>query len=260
MKKLTLIAVFLLSSNWTYASVIVVNGLTHIYNGVSGTQIKGEVVLLNNSNVDQTIHFSLNDAIFSCTENRIFSNSITHKNSSLSWFDGSLIDKTLSPKEKFTYQFVINVPNDATIRGTYWSMLMLDIDNPIRKEKIGNNIGLNTKIRYAIGLLTNVNTYTEVNIDFQKVDLKKDTSTKKLEIKINNLNQYVEGIKLSLEVYDANGKKIFESATLRNMVFPGFCKDYSIDLSTLENGQYECLLVADTREKFVGTNISLLID
>lgn len=260
MKKSILIVVLFFYANLSFSSVIVVNGLTHIYNGYSGNQIKGEIVLLNNSDVEQTVSFSLNDAIFSCTENRIFSSSQTHKNSSLNWFDGSLMNKTLSPKEKYTYQFVINIPKEESLRGTYWSILMLDVDKPIKKEKLSQNIGLNTKVRYAISMLTNVNTFTEVNLDFLKINLKKENNSKKLEIKIANQNVFIEGVKLLLEVYDADGKKVLESDTARNMIFPGFCKDYNVDLTTLPKGSYECLLVADSREKFVGTNVSLVID
>jgi hypothetical protein len=47
--------------NLTYSSVIVTNGLTHIYSGISGTQIQGEIILLNNSDEEQTVSFSLHD-------------------------------------------------------------------------------------------------------------------------------------------------------------------------------------------------------
>ncbi|TDE05910.1 hypothetical protein [Flavobacterium sandaracinum] len=260
MKNITLTTAMLLFINITYSSVIVVNGLTHIYTGASGSQIQGEIILLNNSDEEQTLNFSLNDAIFSCTENRVFSNSVTHENSSLKWFDGSLMNKILLPKERYTYKFMINIPKDMTLRGTYWTMLMIDIDKPIKKEKLAKNIGLNTKVRYAIGLLTHVNAFADVNLDFNRIDVDKAEPNRNLKIKIENQNSFLEGVKLSLEVYDSTGEKVLESTTLRNMVFPGFCKDYVIDISTLPKGSYECLLVADTRGKFVGTNISLTID
>jgi hypothetical protein len=63
MKKNILIIVLLLL-NLTYSSVVVTNGLTHIYSGISGTQIQGEIILLNNSDEEQTVSFSLQEAIF----------------------------------------------------------------------------------------------------------------------------------------------------------------------------------------------------
>ncbi|EIA09702.1 hypothetical protein [Flavobacterium frigoris] len=260
MKKIYLIIALSLFVNLTYSSVIVTNGLTHVYSGMSGTQIQGEIILLNNSDEEQTVFFSLNEAIFSCAENRTFSATQSHLKSSLKWFDGSLMDKVLSPKEKYTYKFTINIPKDQAIRGTFWNMLMIDIAKPIKKEKLAQNIGLNTKMRYAIALITNVNSLDEVSLDFQKIEIDKTTGNKNLTIKIANQHSFIEGVKLSLEVYDAEGKNIFQKTTIRGLVFPGFCKDYTIDISELPKGNYECLLVADSREKFVGTNVSLTID
>lgn len=260
MKKNILIIALLLFVNMTYSSVVVINGLTHIYSGVSGDKMRGEIILLNTSNEEQRVSFDLNDALFSCTENRIFSNSQTHHQSSLEWFDGSLMDKVLDPKEKYVFRFSINIPKDQTLRGSYWTSIMIDVEKPIKKDKLSKNIGLNTKVRYAIGLLTNVNSYDEVKLDFEKMDVDKAGNNKNLKVKIANQNLFIEGVKLSLEVYDAEGKNILESSTDRNMVFPGFCKEYSIDISKLPKGNYECLLVADSREKFLGTNISLTID
>jgi hypothetical protein len=246
--------------NLTYSSVVVTNGLTHIYSGISGTQIQGEIILLNNSDEEQTVNFSLNDAIFSCTENRTFSTTQSHIKSSLKWFEGSLMDKVLNPREQYTYKFVINIPQDQALRGTFWSMLMVDIAKPIKREKLTQNIGLNTKMRYAIALITNVNSLDDVSLDFQKVDIDKTTGNKNLTIKIANQHLFIEGVKLSLEVYDDEGKNVFEKTTIRGLVFPGFCKDYIIDITELPKGNYTCLLVADSREKFVGTNVSLTID
>lgn len=260
MKKIHLLIALFLFVNLTYSSVVVTNGLTHIYSGISGTQIQGEVILLNSSNEQQTVSFSLHEAIFSCTGDRTFSTTQSHSKSSLNWFDGSLMDKILNPKEQYSYRFTINIPKDQALRGTFWNMLMIDIDKPIKKEKLAHNIGLNTKMRYAVALITNVNSLDEVNLDFQKVDIDKTTDNKNLVVKIANQNLFIEGVKLSLEVYDSEGKNIFQKTTIRGLVFPGFCKDYTINISELPKGNYTCLLVADSREKFVGTNVSLAID
>ncbi|MGO4819844.1 MULTISPECIES: hypothetical protein [unclassified Flavobacterium] len=260
MKKYILIVALFIFSNLSYSSVVVINGLTHIYSGNSGDQMRGEIILLNTSNEEQRVSFDLKDAIFSCTGSRIFTNEQTHHQSSLEWFDGSLMDKILDPKEKYVYRFAITIPKDKALKGSYWTSLMIDVEKPIKKDKLSKNIGLDTKVRYAIGLLTNVNSLDEVSLDFQKMDVDKSGNNKKLKVKLTNQNLFIEGVKLSLEIYDSNGKNILETATARNMVFPGFCKDYSFDISSLPKGNYECLLVADSRNQFLGTNISLTIE
>ena len=136
---------------------------------------------------------------------------------------------------------------------------MVSVDNPIKEELLTNNIGLNTKIRYAVGLLTHVNSFDEVNLDFEKVDLTLDTLSyeKALDIKVRNDGTFIEGVELTLEVYDASGKKVDEFTTDRNMVFPGVCKNYLLDVSVLPDGEYQCMLLAGSRDEYTGANFTL---
>tara|TARA_R110002050_G_scaffold116847_2_gene233395 strand:+ start:43159 stop:43950 length:792 start_codon:yes stop_codon:yes gene_type:complete len=260
--KITTLIFFIFCIYNAQSSVVVLNGLTHVYKGISGDVIIGEVILVNNSNIEQRVTFDLNDAIFSCSSNRFFTNETTHSQSSKDWFRAELMNKTLMPKEKYIYKYTITIPNDQNIKGSFWSMLMVNIEKPIKEEALNNNVGLDTKIRYAVALLTNVNSYDEVNLDFKNIDFNEDSNSakKELNVKIFNESLFIEGVRLTLEVYNNEGIKIYESITDRNMAFPGFCKDYQLDISDLPQGEYECVLIADSREEFLGANITLTID
>lgn len=244
-----------------HANVIVVNGLTHSYAGVSGQSFQGEVVLVNPTELEQRVLFSLSEAVYDCTTGRTFKEDYVHKNSSSNWFNGSSLDKVLAPKEKYIFKYSITIPNDAMLKGSYWTTLMINVDKPIREES-ANGIGLNTKMRYAIRLLTDVNVKEVVEIDFSNIELKLNTQnrTRELAVKILNETVFIENVKLVLEVYDANGNKILETETKRLAVFPEVCRDFIVDVSGLPNGNYQCIILANSREEFVGTNIDLTIE
>lgn len=257
--KIIVLFFFFFNVQVVLSNVLVLNGLTHEYSGQPGETVSGEVILINSSSENQRVTFDLNDAIFSCTANRFFTKDSTHIQSSRNWFVGDLMDRTLYPKEKFVYRFKIVIPHDETLVGSFWSMLMINIDKPIKEETLKDRIGLDTKVRYAIGLLTNVNSYDQVNLDFLDVDIVKNSGelSEILNIKVGSDSNFIEGVRLSLEVYDKNGNLVFEGDTKRNMIFPGYCRDFGIDISTLETGDYTCVLVANTREEFFGTNFTL---
>ena len=219
------------------------------------------MILINNSSEEQRVTFDLSEAHFSCTNNRVFSKYPSHPNSSSDWFKSNLSNKVLGPKEKYIYHFKIEIPKKTTLQGSYWSVLMVNVEKPIKENFLNQKIALDTKVRYAIGLVTNVNEFDEIDIDFKNIQLKEnDKSTvKHLKITITNKSLFVEGVKLSLEVYNKEGTKVHEFISDRNMAFPGFCRDYSIDISSLANGEYECVLIADSRDDFIGTNISLTV-
>lgn len=250
---------FTLTLNVAFANVTILNGLTHIYSGKSGEVIYGEVVLINNSIDDQRVTFNLTEAIFSCSKNRFFSKDAKHPNSSTNWINDYLSDKVLAPKEKYVYQFKIIIPKNAALQGSYWSVIMVNVEKPIKENLLNKQIGLDTKVRYAIGLVTNVNDYDDVEIDFKNIELNEKNDLKYLKVTIANESLFVEGVKLSLEVYNQEGIKVHEFKSDRNMAFPGFCREYLLDISVLASGSYECVLIADSREEFIGTNISLTI-
>lgn len=252
---------FLFFTIITKANVIVVNGLTHKFSGVSGQTFKGKVILINPTSIDQRVIFSLNEALYNCETGRTFVEKAAHINSSTTWFNGSVLEKVLAPKEKFIYKFSITIPNDALLKGSYWTTLMVDVDKPVRKE-VSKGIGLSTKMRYAIRLLTDVNLMDDVALDFKQIELKPESqkNKRKLTVKIFNESLFIENVKLSLEVYDFNGNKILMSKTQRLSVFPNVCRDFNIDVSNLKKGDYKCIVLADSREEFTGVNVDLKID
>lgn len=248
--------------NAMFSNVIVLNGLTHVYTGKSGDVISGEIILVNSSNEEQRVTFELSDAIFSCTESRRFSNDATHPQSSRDWFKGNLVDKLINPKEKYVYRFTIEIPNDTSLKGSYWNMLMVNVEQPIKEELLDKNIGLDTKIRYAIGLMTHVDNHGEMDLDFESIAIRKNSTTqsKEMEIKLFNFTSFIEAVRLSIEVYDGEGNVVFEDSTDRYLTFPKLCKDFKIDVTSLPAGEYECVLIADARDEFVGTNFKLQLE
>lgn len=260
MKRYTIFTLlFIIWTNSVCSSVIILNGLTHTHNAVPGEMIQGEIVIMNTSDSEQRITFRLNDVIFSCGNSRVFTADSTHIQSSKSWFRGSLMDRMLLPKEKYTYKYAIDVPA-TKLDGSFWNALMIEVVNPIKEERLTAKIDLDTKIRYGIGLITNINRIYELEVEFDSVDLAKDESDHNvLIVNLFNPSNYVEGLKLSLEVYNSNGKKVFETTSKRPIVFPNMCMEFSLDLKDLGNGEYECILIADSREEYVGTNLSLTV-
>lgn len=241
------------------ANVIVLNGLTHSYSGVSGQVFEGEVVLANTSTVEQRVSFSLNEAIYDCNKGRAFVEGVNHINSSTNWFNGAVSEKILEPKEKYIFKYSITVPSSTTLDGSFWTTLMINVDKPIREETVAN-IGLDTKIRYAVRILVDVNIPEDVNFNFKSINIKSNnTSKRQLIIKVLNDSKFIENVKLSLEFYNKEGEKVYEIQTNRSKVFPKVCREFLIDISDLSIGVYQCLILADARDEYIGTQMDIAI-
>ncbi|MDO7171534.1 hypothetical protein [Mariniflexile sp. AS56] len=243
------------------ANVIVLNGLTHSYSGVSGQTFQGQVVLANTSNVDQRVTFSLSEAIYSCDAERVFAADVLHKNSATNWFESSIMDKVLGPKERYIFKYNITVPNDQALKGSFWTTLMINVEKPILEEVV-SDFKIGSKVRYAVRLLADVNINDDVQLDFESADIVLNTisTTRQLDIKIRNQNTFIENVRLSLEFYDVYGNLVLETETKRLKAFPETCKIFSLDISKLPVGTYQCVAIVDSRDEYVGTNLSLTID
>ncbi|MEP2278741.1 hypothetical protein [Maribacter sp.] len=257
--KFTKLIFILLSSFYSFANVAVVNGLTHIYSGTSGDVISGEIVLVNYSSSQERVTFELQEAIYSCDMDRRFTTLEKPVSSSSSWVTNNVNEHVLAPKEQYVLKFSIQIPKDTELQGSFWSVLMVSVEKPIKEEIVNDNIGLGTKIQYAVGLITHVNSFDEVNIEFEDV-LAPDVNNKNLQIKLKNKGRFAEATELSLEVYNEQGDKIKEFTSKRLLVFPDLCRDYNLNLSELPKGKYDCVLIAESRESFTGTNLQLNID
>ncbi|NKI27002.1 hypothetical protein HCG49_10555 [Arenibacter sp. 6A1] len=240
-----------------FSNVSIINGLTHINSGASGDVFSGEVILLNSSDTAQRVSFELNDAILSCGAAVYFSNEETHAHSSKTWFKGEVMDKLLRPQEKYAFRFTITIPKDQNLKGTFWSNLTVNVEQPISEDRLTTNFALESKIRYSVRFLTHVNNFDQINVDFKSIDKKEDDSKKKLSITLVNQGLFLESTRVTMEVYNQEGTKVLEDISPRNMIFPGSCTGFEIDISTLSKGEYNCVLLADSREEYVGTNFSL---
>lgn len=242
------------------AGVIVLNGLTHRYSGNAGETIQGEIILYNPTDAKQRIKFELQDVHYSCEGSRYFTQNTTHPRSSKTWFNGNLTDYELAPKEKFVYQFEIVIPRNQTIKGSYWNILMIEIDKPMRQNKLASTLGVDSKIRYGIGLITQIGQAEQVAIDFEKAVLDTKKEQTKLNLALINTSFFLEEPNVALEIYDMEGKLMLSKNSSRQKLFPESCSKYLFDISNLPNGKYECLIIAESRNEYVGTQMSLTIE
>lgn len=235
------------------ANVTVINGLTHVHQGVSGERIQGELIVINTSKVDQSINLELSDAHFSCTADRTFSSDSSHMQSSMTWLTLPFQSMVLAAGERRSIPYEVQIPSDLPGLGSFWSVIMVNVDQPIAERVMENNLGLSSKIRYAIGVITHINEPSGFNLSFTGASMDKN----KLELEVQNQGTYLEGVKITLEIYNNSSELVDVISTDRNMVFPGFCRKYLLDLSMIPSGSYQVIVVANNKKEYVGTTVEL---
>jgi len=259
MKSLLITFIVLFISNLTLANVAVLNGLTHKHTASYGQIVEGEIILLNTSKNSQRVLFSLSDAFLSCDNETYFSNENTHPRSSKEWFKSEVAEKELAPNEKYVFKYSIEIPMDTSLNGSYWNLVMIEVEKPIKQQILQKKVGINSKIRYAVQLLTDINQDTDMAIDFTDISLN-ESNAKTLQIKLKNNSEFIETTNIFLEVYNDKGEKIEVINSQLTNVFPGFCKTVLLNLSSLKSGDYKCIVLAKSNQQYIGANLNLNVN
>ncbi len=153
----------LLFSIETHATVVVSNGLTHIHEGSQGQTIRGTIEVKNIGEIPEKIIVSKQDLLKFCNpdspDNPI---TLNHDRSLNNWIDLSVLEKELSPGEEFNIIYDIAIPEDGSLIGSYWTMVIVEIARPIKRNAMDHGFMIDSKIRYGIQVITNIGTGSSI--------------------------------------------------------------------------------------------------
>src|ERR1035437_6673234 len=119
------------------ASVEVLGSLKHIHNGKPGDVIKGEIKIQNNDNTDQEVKVYQTDLLYNLQDNTFYDEPGSHKRSNAHWIQYSPKSVILKAKEVRIIQYEITLPQNDSLKGTYWSILMIEGVVPIDPNQKG---------------------------------------------------------------------------------------------------------------------------
>jgi hypothetical protein len=242
---------------------MILNGLTHVHSGDAGTRINSKVKVRNDSSTENRIIIYKQDLVLSCDNNSIFEykDINTNPRSMGSWLQVNVDEKILAPYEEYELSYTINVPKSLNQKGSYWTVLMVEEADPIRKED-NQALQVVSKIRYAIQLITEVGGFESPKLQFENVEYKKGVNTdfNVVQIKLKNTGLYSAQTKVLLEIYDSKGKKlkVFQGSLKR--IYPNLCNIFDLELKDLPKGIYDGVIIADNSKDLFGSNVSIKIE
>lgn len=255
--KLTLlfVLVFVSTSN---GNILIMNGLTHEHLALQGETKNGIIELKNISETAQSIQLYQRDYWYSYNGDSRNDDPGTMKRSNATWININPTFITLGPNETTTVEYEIKVPSGDTIKGSYWSVIMVEGLTPPDTSKSERGIKINTVIRYAIQVITNIGDTGERNLSFIDFNLSREDNITQLSVALENVGERLLRPEVSLEVFNTEGvsKGVFKA--IRRKLYPGTSAKVFLDLTELETGSYSSLLIADCGDDYVfGSNLTL---
>lgn len=254
----------LLLANFCQGRVIVVGSLTHERNLSPGDQFDGSITLENTETEYQDVKIYQTDYMFTSDGKSEYGEpgSCPRSNSSWLWISDNLV--TLAPNSHLSIYYRGSVPNDPSLSGTYWSVIMIEpLNSSIRDTLISNNtrIAVTTVTRYAVQVITNIGDNSGQMLRFIDKRVKRTEDGVILEVDVQNDGIGYARPSAWLEIYDAQAKPIgrFESPRMR--ILPGCSVRHTFKIPDLGKGTYQALVILDdASDRIYGAQYGLVIE
>lgn len=245
MKSISILALVLLAAAPAAAQVSVVSSTLEERAAAPGERYTGTIRVRNTGAEPRQARVSSADYRFLADGRTFYERPGTGARSNAGWVRFTPEQLTLAPGAEATVAYTVSVPADGTLRGSYWSVLIVEgVDDAPAAVRSGR-VGIAPSIRYAVQLATHVG-QAERRIALEGAHLTTEGGARALEVDVANTGAQADRLELRVELFDAGGAPAGRLTSVRGLVYPGTSIRQRFDLSAIPAGTYRALLVVDT--------------
>lgn len=245
MKSVALLAAAVLAAAPAAAQVSVVSSTLEERAAAPGERYAGTIRIRNTGAEPRQAAVSAADYRFRADGRTFYERPGTLERSSAAWVQFSPSRLTLAPGEEATVAYTVAVPADGTLRGSYWSVLLVEAVDDAPGAVRAGRVGIEPSIRYAVQLATHVG-QAERRITLEGAHLTTEGGTRALQVDVVNTGMHADRLELRVDLFDADGAPAGRLTSTRGLVYPGSSIRQRFDLDSIPAGTYRALLVVDT--------------
>lgn len=243
------------------AGIVVLNGLSHENQVEVGGSYRGTIEIQNTGSAGKEVKVYVKDYWFSYSGENRHDPGGTLARSNADWISFSPELLTLDSAEVATINFEVKIPAVDSIWGTYWSVLMIEGVTPPDTNNIDQGVKINTAIRYAVQIISNVGTSAKSNLKFLGMEMGQENDENVLYVAVENTGESILRPEISLELFNESGQSVGIIRTDKRKTFPGTSVLATLVLDKIIPGKYSGVLIADCGEdRLYGSNLSLEIE
>lgn len=212
-----------------------------------GERYEGSVLVRNASTVAQSVRVYQSDYTFFADGTSHFDAPGTSARSNAQWIKPSVSTLVIPPSSDVAVTYVVTVPAADSLRGTYWSALMIEGEVTPPAITSGRQIGLGAVVRYAVQLATHLQATGSHKVRLANQRLVVDSSgARSLELDVANIGERAYRPALWVELYDATGAQRAKVQQQRGLLYPGTSLRQHFAFGDLAPGSYKAVVFADT--------------
>lgn len=235
------------------AAQIVVYGALSRDRDVAPGQAYEEVVRLHNpTDQPQQARLFLTDYRFAADGSNVYPDPGISERSNARWITFAPPVLTLPAGETVPVTLTVVVPADLPASGSYWSMLMVEpiargsAESTLEPEE-GEQVryGVFERVRYGVQIASHVGEAEAVAEVVDVALLDRAEGGRILAAAVTNPGERMIDGPVYVDVFDADGVAVGRIEGSSARIYPGTSFRHRVDLSSLDPGVYEALLVID---------------
>ena len=224
-------------------NIVLLSNMTTTHTASPGSVVRGTVEVRNTGSESETLSLSLNDFATRAPDTRDVLDTQSIDRSLGPWLTLEDTALTIAPGQSRSIPYQINVPDDANLQGSFWSILMLEEGTTPTVASIGG-VSLLQRSRIGTRVVATIPGGSRV-VTFSASGLARVGQGVVFYCDIENTGTDALSIEPKLELYDTNGQKQGVYKGQANMLYPGSSWRYSIDLTSAPAGDYTAILIAN---------------
>ena len=228
-----------------FAGIHVANNLTEEMSVSPGDHLSKSLIVHNDDQEPVEVKIGQYDYRTLADGSVLFDPPGTQVRSNANWIHLDTTRVRLDKNMEWQIPYTITVPNDPSLKGTYWSTLMVE-PAPAAFRTPEKGVGLQFVVRYAIKIATTIRGTGEVKLQISKPVIQVLDKDRRVVMGVANSGTRLFMPTAVLQVYAKDGRVLLESRRPAQALFPGCGLYYTFDVNTLDPGKYASLVLLES--------------
>jgi hypothetical protein len=234
------------------AQIAVVGSTVEEHTAAPGQSYEGTILIRNLTTTPQSVRIYKSDYLFYADGTSHFDDAGTTPRSNANWIKPSASSVVVPPMGELTVGYTISVPANDTLRGTYWSAIMVEGAPTAPPPAAAKQVGIGAVVRYAVQLATHLPKTGSRKVAFANQVLSTDsTGHRVVEMDVQNTGDRAYRPNLWIELYDASGVLRGRREQQRGLLYPGTSLKQRFVFDALPAGSYKAVVFADSGDDAV---------
>ena len=232
------------------ASIVVLGPLVREHQMEPGQEAGGTFEVRNPANKTQEVKIYQTDYFFAAGSGSVYGEPGQLPRSNARWVTYTPQRLVLPPGEGVKVNYTIRTPDDASLAGTYWSMLMVE---PVPEDSPESSLAESSKpmiairqvVRYGIQVITHVGTMGRRELKFTRIRLQEEEGKRILAVDVENIGEQMLSGTFWTEFYDGGGRLVGKLDDEKKRLHPGTSVRFTVELAGFQDATYKALIVVD---------------